>query len=207
MIDGRLTTICLLAHGDIVVTTGIKPSSTSPMHLCRLCTGGAVSQVYTCGEIDLCPPCRSSCTVGEVGQRKRGQRPLQTSITVSLPELLLLIDLFRDTSPDHIWLAQICVPITVFGHIWRIWHTEYGQQGVSLKRSSIIRFRCADLKWIQYLSQKSSPNQFWCDVPDRKHPNGKERSQNENKNSSETSETRSITWGMQNVFFQKKKLK
>ena len=34
----------------IVVTTGIKPSSTSPLHLCWLCTGGAVSQVYTSGE-------------------------------------------------------------------------------------------------------------------------------------------------------------
>ena len=31
----------------IVVTTGIKPSSMSPVHLCRLCTGGAVGSEPT----------------------------------------------------------------------------------------------------------------------------------------------------------------
>ena len=37
---------CLPPPQPIVVTTGIKPSSMSPVHLCRLCTGGAVSLVY-----------------------------------------------------------------------------------------------------------------------------------------------------------------
>ena len=30
----------------------------------------------------------------------------------------ILQDIFRDTSLDHIWLAQICTPNTVFGRIW-----------------------------------------------------------------------------------------
>ena len=33
--------------GGIVATTGIKPSSMSPVHLCRLCTGGAVGSEPT----------------------------------------------------------------------------------------------------------------------------------------------------------------
>lgn len=48
--------LCGTADGAIVVITGIKPSSTLPVHLCRLWTGGAMSSAYTCGEIDPCPP-------------------------------------------------------------------------------------------------------------------------------------------------------
>ena len=34
------------APWPIVVTTGIKPSSTSPVHLCPICTGGPMSSAY-----------------------------------------------------------------------------------------------------------------------------------------------------------------
>ena len=55
-----------LALGEgIVVTTDF--SSRSAVHLYQLCMVGAVSWVYTCGEIGPCPPCRGSHRPWAVG--------------------------------------------------------------------------------------------------------------------------------------------
>ena len=54
--------------------------------------------------------------------------------------------LFRDTTLDYIWRAQIRTQITVFGRIWaHIWACQIWPSGVALKRSCKMQPRRIDL--------------------------------------------------------------
>ena len=70
--------------------------------------------------------------------------------------------LFRDTTLDYIWRAQIRTQITVFGRIWaHIWACQIWSSGVSLKRSCKMQFRRVGLRSIGPSSQKLWPNQIF----------------------------------------------